>query len=333
MTGARSIEVAEATQAGEARREAMSYARGIGFDDVETGRVGIVVSEAATNMVKHAQGGRLLVQPSADDDGRGLEALALDVGPGMANLPAMMRDGTSTGATPGTGLGAIQRQSGRFDIWTAPARGTAVYAGFWRDGGGPAAGALRVGGVCVPIAGETHCGDDWAIARRDGRLVVFVVDGVGHGAVAHEAATAARATFAAHAAQPLDQILARVHDALRSTRGAAAALAEIDPGRGVVRFCGVGNIVARLFGTAEERQLVSQFGTLGHEARRITEFQYPWSPGSVLVLHSDGLTDHWKLEDYAGLIRREPALIAGVLFRDHARKRDDCTVVVVRDES
>jgi hypothetical protein len=49
----------------------------------------------------------------------------------------------------------------------------------------------------------------------------------------------------------------------------------------------------------------------------------------VLILHSDGLSARWDLDDYAGLRRRHPALIAGVLFRDHRRLRDDASVVVV----
>ena len=334
VSAARSFEVVEETQAGEVRRQAMALARTLGFDDVETGRVGIVVSEAATNLVKHGRAGRVLLQKARDGAGEsaGVEALALDSGPGMANLGRMMHDGVSTTGTAGTGLGAIARQSSRFDAWSSPGRGTALYAGLWRDAAPGAVGAASIGGVCVPIQGESVCGDGWSYERSPGRIVVLVTDGVGHGPPAHAASSAAAAVFAEHSGRPLEEIMARLHDALRHTRGAAAALAEIDGSRGLLRFCGVGNIVGRAFAPDGERRTVSQFGTLGHDARRIREFQYPWTRGSTLILHSDGLTDHWTLDEYAGLARREPALVAGILFRDHARGRDDCTVVVVRDE-
>jgi hypothetical protein len=51
----------------------------------------------------------------------------------------------------------------------------------------------------------------------------------------------------------------------------------------------------------------------------------------VLVLHSDGLTSHWKLAAYSGLHVRHAAVIAGVLYRDFRRANDDVTVVVVKE--
>ena len=136
--------------------------------------------------------------------------------------------------------------------------------------------------------------------------------------------------FHAHAGLPREELMARLHDALRPISGAALAVAEIITGRQVVLYFAVGNIVARSLPDGPERNVVSHFGTLGHDVRRIQAFQYPWPPRATLVLHSDGLTGRWALEDYPGLAVRDPLLIAGVLYRDHARENDDCTVVVVR---
>ena len=63
---------------------------------------------------------------------------------------------------------------------------------------------------------------------------------------------------------------------------------------------------------------------------RINEFSYPWAEGAVLVLHSDGLGGRWDLARYPGLSRHHPSLVAGVLFRDWSRRRDDVTVVAAR---
>jgi hypothetical protein len=52
--------------------------------------------------------------------------------------------------------------------------------------------------------------------------------------------------------------------------------------------------------------------------------------GFLLVMHSDGLATHWNLDQYPGLVGRRPSLIAGVLYRDFARGRDDVTVVVAK---
>jgi len=79
------------------------------------------------------------------------------------------------------------------------------------------------------------------------------------------------------------------------------------------------------------RHAVSHNGTLGHGARQIRGYQFPWPAGALFVMHSDGLLSHWQLSDYPGLIQRHPALIAAVLYRDFSRGRDDVTVVVGRE--
>jgi hypothetical protein len=127
--------------------------------------------------------------------------------------------------------------------------------------------------------------------------------------------------------------VAAAHAGLRSTRGGALAVADVDLGRGLVRFCGLGNISAAIVANGVVRRLVSQNGTAGHSAARIDEFSYPWPSGGLLVLHSDGLGTHWDLDRYPGLARRHPGLIAGVLYRDFTRGRDDATVIVARESS
>jgi hypothetical protein len=77
--------------------------------------------------------------------------------------------------------------------------------------------------------------------------------------------------------------------------------------------------------------LVSYNGTVGHEVRKIQEFVYPWPKGGLLVMHSDGLGTQWRLDRYPGLVAKHPSLLAGVLYRDFNRGRDDVTVLVVRE--
>lgn len=328
MIESRNFEIQELGQAGEVRRMAMSLARRIGFDEVEIGRIAIVVTEAVTNMVKHGQGGNLLLQPYVNGK-CGIVTLALDRGPGMARLTEMMSDGYSTAGSMGTGLGAISRQSSRFDLYSVPGKGTALFAGI---GHADEPDALpRFGGVCIPVRGEDLCGDGWATHRIEHRLYAIVSDGLGHGPQAHEASEAAIAAFREHAGKPLETLVRLLHEALRPTRGASLAVMEIDVGAERVRYCGVGNISARIISGDSDRSLVSSFGTPGHDFHRAREYEHAYPRDATLVIHSDGLSPHWGLSDYPGLVRREPALIAGVLYRDHARPRDDVTVVVVRN--
>ena len=76
--------------------------------------------------------------------------------------------------------------------------------------------------------------------------------------------------------------------------------------------------------------MVLMNGTAGVEIRKFQEFSYPWEAGALLVLYSDGLAMHWDMDAYPGLARKHPALIAGVLYRNHTLGRDDVTVLAVK---
>jgi hypothetical protein len=120
------------------------------------------------------------------------------------------------------------------------------------------------------------------------------------------------------------------HQALRPTRGAALAVAVLDLAAGQVVFAGVGNIGVCVIDDGSRRQLVSHNGIVGHNMRKVQEFAIPCRPGALIVMASDGIGTQWDLAQYPGLITCEPAIIAAVLLRDHARGRDDATVLVQR---
>jgi anti-sigma regulatory factor (Ser/Thr protein kinase) len=319
--------VTEASQVGEARRAAAALTARLGFGETEAGKVAIVVTEAAGNLVKHARGGEILLRSLERDGVAGLEILALDRGPGMTDVGRCFRDGFSTAGTPGTGLGAIRRLSSFADIHSTLPTGTALLARLWSGPApGPPAG-LRVGAVTVPVAGEEVCGDAWAVEQDAGRTVLLVVDGLGHGPCAADAARDAVRVFRENASLAPAEILRAIHLALRSTRGAAVAVAAVDLTEETVHYAGVGNIAGTILSGGAMRSLVSHNGTVGHEARKFQEFAYPFPADATLVMHSDGLASRWGLEPYPGLALRDPALIAGVLYRDFRRGRDDVTVL------
>lgn len=322
------IPVTEASQTGQARRTAQRMAEDAGFDAVDAGHAAIVASEIATNLVKHARDGVLFLTVVRDVGSAGVQLLALDRGPGIADLSRALRDGMSTAGSPGTGLGAIGRMASEFDVHSLPS-GTALYATIRPRGAGPPRSAVRIGAVTVPAPGEETCGDGFAIAEGPSRVAVLVTDGLGHGAGAAAASRAAIVAFERHAAAGPRAQMQRIHEALRGTRGAAVAVAELDRDRRLMRFAGIGNVAATIVGDAGTRSAVSHYGTMGHEVRRIDEFTYPWPRGALVVLHSDGIATRWTLDAYPGLARRHPLLTAGVLYRDFVRGRDDATVVVV----
>ncbi|HET6983298.1 MAG TPA: ATP-binding SpoIIE family protein phosphatase [Myxococcaceae bacterium] len=324
------VPVSHASDAGEVRRQATALAEAIGLEEVDRGRVALVATELGTNLAKHAGGsGRILLR-GLRTEGSGVELLSIDSGPGF-DVGASLRDGLSTSGTRGVGLGAVQRTSDTFDLWSAPGRGSVLVSRVLARPPPvqPAGIEVALGAICVPFTREPVAGDRWATQRAGGRLRVIVVDGLGHGAPAAVAARTAVQAFEAGARSPLKELLESVHQALRVTRGAAVAIAELDGYGAQLRFAGLGNVSATLI--QEKRSgLASVNGTAGAEPRAVKVFEYPLAPGALLILHSDGIGTRWSLDATPELRSKHPSLVCGLLYRDHARPRDDATVLAVR---
>lgn len=306
---------------------AFRMAEEIGFTETARGNLGIVVTEAATNLLKHAGGGQIILRCNGR---QGLEVLALDAGPGMRSVAECSRDGYSTTGGPGTGLGAIHRLASTSDIYSIEGKGTIVQA-FCGSGHPPAPGltAWDVSAVVSPFPGEVACGDNLAVRETPSSIQIMLADGLGHGALAADASKLARQAFEEKQGNP-QNLLEAIHGALRSTRGAAVAVAEIDPGNQMVRYCGVGNIAGLIASGDGNQHMVSMNGIVGHQTIRTREFTYRWNPHSLIVMHSDGLSGRWQLSAYPGLASRRSSLVAAVLFRDLRKSNDDAAVLVGR---
>ena len=159
---------------------------------------------------------------------------------------------------------------------------------------------------------------------------MLVVDGLGHGMLANEAAQEAKRILAETRTIDPHNIVLDVHAALKKTRGAAMAIVKLDWDNRVLKFVGVGNISASIVSAGSSRGLPSHNGTLGQVVGRVQEFTYPWNEHDVLIMHSDGLTTKWNLQRYPGICSKHPSIIAAILHRDFSRSRDDVTVFVAK---
>jgi len=328
------LPVEDASHVAEARREAVELATGLGFDEVQAGRVALAVTEAATNLLKHAQRGEILAGCIARGGAEGMEFYVLDRGPGIADVAASLRDGMSSAGSAGIGLGALSRLSSRFDVYTQRGKGTVMHFEIWpRPHDEVSSEGVDAAALCVAKPGEEVAGDAWLLREAKGRLVVLLVDGLGHGPDAAAAAATARKFVWDHWDDEPAELVEGMHQALKSTRGAAAAVVALKPATHVGAYCGVGNIACSVHAAGASRSLVSHNGTLGYNMRKIQEFPFPFPAGALLIAHSDGIGTRWDLGAYPGLESRSPALIAAALYRDHERGRDDATVAVLRNAS
>ncbi|MFI5761080.1 ATP-binding SpoIIE family protein phosphatase [Streptomyces sp. NPDC051563] len=387
-----------------ARGAAAALGRRVGLGEHRTAQLVLAVAELATNVTKHAVDGSLLLRVLRNEAVAGVEVLVVDSGPGIADVPAALRDGVSSTGTLGIGLGALRRLADRFDVHSVPGIGTVQLARFWPHPLDPSlTRETIVGGITRPIGGEDVCGDAWA-ARidtgeqaapvQDGRgdrgdgagltstapdwsiltgartpfgrsdhtsassdrpsqrsprpelkarsallrgatagpghgVLVMSCDGLGHGPMAAIASQAAVHAFRSGSARTPEQAMEEVHRALRGTRGAAVAIARLEPD-GRLLFCGIGNISACVLTTDSRASLLSHPGIVGHQMRQLRTYEHRVPAHGTLVMHSDGLSERWTAGDLAGLLHHPPAVIAAGLLRHAGTRRDDASVVAVK---
>lgn len=324
----------EETQIALARRAAAAIATRLGFSEESVGRAELVCVELARNVIRHAQRGSIYVAETVAGDA--VQIVAADKGPGIGNIQRAMEDGFSTSTTPGLGLGAVHRMARKLDVYSRPGAGTVISAVVSERELSRRTPDERAAVLSTCIAGETVNGDSWAMVRTPVRELYMLVDGLGHGLYASEAAQMASSVMhAALRSDPkisLTALVTRMHGVMRATRGAAIAFISVEGN--VATACGVGNISTILHGAdGVPRAMLSHNGTLGHQMRRVQEFTVPVESGTMLVMHSDGIATHWKMSQYPGLLQCAPATVAGVLFRDAVRGRDDATILVARLEA
>jgi anti-sigma regulatory factor (Ser/Thr protein kinase) len=324
------VRLDEPSAVGTARRGAEGLAGRLGLVADRVAEVGLAVTEIATNVQRHGGGGSLLLRAIRHASTATLEVVAMDAGPGMVDVTASRRDGHSSAGTLGVGMGAVDRLADSVEISSLPERGTVVIARFQGDRS-RAAIQESAAGITRAIAGETVCGDSYAVRQEGDRTLMMVADGSGHGPLAAAASREAVRVFGAGVGvSSPEPALRAVHRALAGTRGAAVAVAELDPSAGMVRFAGIGNIAGAVVTGDVKQSMVSIGGVAGFRQPTIRLFTYALEPGSLVVMHSDGVTPRWSASDLAPVLGRSALLIAATVLRDSAVRPDDACVAVVR---
>jgi anti-sigma regulatory factor (Ser/Thr protein kinase) len=318
------------TAVGSVRRAGIKLANQLGFTEQRAAEVGIVASEVTSNVWRHGGHGSVAVRTVVGSGVAGVQLIGIDRGPGMADVRQSGADGHSTRGTLGIGLGAIERLSTSFDVSSHPGVGTVVVATLWPADNASGDEELDVAALTRPIDGETACGDAVAARRHDGHLLAVVADGLGHGPMA--AAASIEALRALHESASTDpaELLSAMHGRLTHTRGAAVAVASIDPQFRQLRFAGVGNIGAFVDDGDQRRTALSQPGIVGHRSTQVRVVDFQLTQQTVVVMHSDGIRDGFNLRTLPGLATRPAAVIAATVLRDAGLRRDDAAVLVAR---
>lgn len=335
----RTISIAEPGDVGVCRRRASSIAAGMGFPDVAVGQIAILVTELVENVIRHGGGkGELRLREIARETQRGLEIVCTDSGPGLDRARAFL-DGYTTAASLGIGLGAVARLADDCEARTPPSgSGSEIVVVKWlpspRTAEAPRlwhAGRIDVGARSRPFPGLTVNGDAYVVRfPAPGRVVAAVIDGLGHGVDAHEAAVAGRDYVERQAGAPLPDLFAGLERCLRKTRGAVVAVADIDLDARRLRFAGVGNVEVTVLSGQGALQLVSTNGIVGHH-HRLRPYEHAWEAGRTLAMCSDGIRSGWRTGIDKAILLGHPELLAETVVNNYSRSTDDATVLGVRE--
>jgi len=319
--------VEDASAVAACRNAALGLADRLRFPAARADQLALAVTEAASNLHKHASEGSLWLGVNRDSDPPGIDVVTIDTGPGLPDVATALRDGHSTAGTLGIGLGAIRRLADSADLYSRAGHGTALTARF-RPPGSRFPAPLRWAGLIRPISGETECGDAYAAAYASDTIAAIMCDGLGHGPLAAAAAAEGVSAFLEDPSGEPAALAGRVHRRMAGTRGGAIGIVQL--GGGIARYCGLGNIAASILLPGHRKSMISIPGIAGHQARTIRQFDYELPPGAAVILHSDGISARWQAAALPGLETRDPLLIAAVLLAEAGIHRDDAGILVLK---
>ena len=185
-------------------------------------------------------------------------------------------------------------------------------------------------GVAAKALQGDQCGDSGITLEQKGILLCAVIDGVGHGPNAAIAADTAKNYIEANAEAPLTEILQGVHEVLKSTQGAVACLCRIDLNSGQLSMAGIGNITCRIFRGLDSERLLSRDGILGYMVSTPREHTRKLDNAALLLMHSDGVREHFELFEYPGLLKGNAASVAARVVDTLGKNNDDASCLAVR---
>jgi anti-sigma regulatory factor (Ser/Thr protein kinase)/serine/threonine protein phosphatase PrpC len=329
------MRIADAIDVRVAEEAARRLSASVGFSAGECEEVALAVTELASNLIRHAGGGTLSLEPASSEARQGIQIQSADSGPGFVDFERALTDGFSTQRSLGTGLGAVNRLMDELEYRPAAPAGAHIVCRRWLRPRTPASATLPLdfGVASRPYRHMPENGDAFVICKWGDKALAGVIDGLGHGQFAQRAARAARQYIEQHHDQPLEALFRGAGRACQATRGVVMMLALIDAGRRTFTVASVGDIELRVWGAPERLSLIPRRGIVGLNAPQPATAEHPFTPGTVLVMHSDGLRPRWDFSDFPWIGSESASITAQRLLKALARDDDDATVLVVRSTS
>ena len=341
-----SLQIDNDSDVGICRRKAVNLAAQMGFDEVKTGEVAIMVTELVTNVIRHGGGkGKLVICQFGDAQNHSaIEVWCSDSGKGFTNFRKVLKDGYPGKESLGIGLGTIRRFSDEMEINPQQAsdfRDT-FFSGdiqfkncirtlkylpvrHWMGTNRK----LEIGAASRSKPAELVNGDSYIVTHIGPDLsMAAVIDGLGHGSEANLASQLAREQIILKSDLPVSVLMQHVHNSLKGTRGSTIGLVRLDTGFRKLTYSGIGNIEGFLYTSEGKKNLMSFGGIMGHNMRTPRVFEFDFNPGDFICMYSDGITTHWKFDDVDW--SEHPQKSAEYIINQFSRANDDATVLIIR---
>lgn len=302
------------------------------FTQKQIAEIDIIVAEMTSNLIKHAKAGEVLFRVNQAAKQDSFEIFCFDNGPGIPDTMRMLKDGNSTSNTLGQGLGAIDRLSNFFQLYSLSDWGTIVHSkvsGSEYKGLDVAGLEFRGLNVCKPR--ELVSGDGYCVKKTKNGAQIFFADGLGHGPQAKESVDVAVSVFMNSVEEDPVELIREVHVAVRRTRGLVASIVSWDRKSKEWKICGVGNILTRLYTGILYKNHMSYNGTIGLNIPTSMKASIVEAERNQhLIMCSDGLKSKWDITRYPAILKYDPMMLAGAIYKDFARRNDDASILIVK---
>jgi anti-sigma regulatory factor (Ser/Thr protein kinase) len=315
------------------KREIHQKAVKAAFNPTRVGNIDIIVSELTSNIIKHAERGELLYKFSDENNCKLLEIICIDGGSGIKDITHSMKDGISTTKTLGNGLGALERLSDLFQVYSIVKWGTICYCKIYAEPPVVCADSsiIKFKALNVSMPGQKVSGDGFAVEFNKDHTRIFVGDGLGHGKEAHDAVQLAISNFKLSNTNDPKEILRFIHEPVKKSRGLVGTVVVADHQLKKWAICGIGNISTRLYEGVETKNYLSYNGIIGlNIPATLKNHESEFGKHQCLIMSSDGINKRWDLSQFPAILRYDPLMLAAVIYKECARKIDDMSILIAR---
>lgn len=193
-------------------------------------------------------------------------------------------------------------------------------------------------GVAMQAApGEARMGDRHVARLFPHGALMAVIDGLGHGQGAADAADIAAATLEEHPSDAVDVLFKRCHERLKRSRGVVMSLASFDLAHNTMTWLGVGNVrgifTCTTLNAPTREWLFLRGGIIGYNMPSLRPIVMPIGPGDMLIFATDGIRSTFaepSSQANPPKMQGGPQFIADTILAQHGRKTDDALVLVVQ---